>query len=877
MDQPPPQELKRREGSPNPDSETEYEFKRRLVLCLDGTWNERDSGTNIYHLSNIVLEGKIEPVSAAEPGANPEAEAAKTWVQMVYYDEGVGTGLLDNVTGGAFGIGLSENVREAYDWLVERYREGDEVYIFGFSRGAYTARSLVGMIANCGLLYRGAPLPPEQLWNGYRKMTPYPVPTYPDGTPVPTRNWWQPFGAPKPGPFRPLQFLKKDEFPGAVHYPKYIPEEDRSETERLLCFWSRRIPIHCLAIFDTVRTLGIEFLAIPWLRDRKTEFHKTQLTWLIQYGLHGLAIDEHRANFSHIPWHRKTKLDTATTIQRTKASGQIKQRWFIGAHSNIGGSYDDGTLAQLPLGWFVQECTDLGLVFKPPWGEKPDVSSDAQKIENCVPLWPSHDQNTGKPKNGHIRDSYTELGRGIWRHVLRAKRNYRRIQPPPEFQDEEEVRSLNEELHESVLKLIALDAAEHPIKSYNPPNLYEYRKRRGDAGLIEPPHEYCDTGAAKGWLAGWLAGIGLTGVLLARWAVGWHKHWLYLVLPLVLAGVALLVDYLESSLTHKRAVNRKDAAGEKLEGWLDLLMNLRMIAVGAFAVGVGFALWLIVRSTFYPVPLAEALWFVAFCLMLLHFNASRLWAARPMREAGFGSIVQLQGARTPAEVVALRDAWMRLCLRPSDAAKLGEGHHQPDPHRLLPVHRTIWRDRVGFIPAYAIAFCAGLWVTLSLLQGCLLPKCDLPPIMGLLSRCSWCWVPADFVVLVAVFADYSEDSIHIGYLEKHSEEPRSSTVRLGRFHSITKFVACLVGMAGLVAAIVMLAGIQVCHAWVQICHASPHPEKCPLCRGILQAPASSLTVPALVSILLAGLTIWATLSTLAAMKPEPPIGCREHP
>jgi hypothetical protein len=196
---------------------------------------------------------------------------------------------------------------------------------------------------------------------------------------------------------------------------------------------------------------------------------------------------------------------------------------------------------------------------------------------------------------------------------------------------------------------------------------------------------------------------------------------------------------------------------------------------------------------------------------------------------------------------------------------------------LLPVHRTIWRDRIGFIPAYSIAFFFGLWVTLSLLHGWLVPNGDLPPIMGILSRCKWCWVPAVFVVLLAAFADYIEDSIHIGYLEKHSEEPLSTTVRLGRFHSITKFLACLVGMAGLVAAIVMLAGLQVCHAWVQICQASPHPEKCPLCRGILQAPASSLTVPALVSFLLAGLVIWATLSTIVAMKPDPPIRGQANP
>ena len=885
-DQPPKVESKRREGASNPDSKTDYLFPRRLALCLDGTWNERDSGTNIYHFSNLILEGKIEPASPPQQGSTPsepaptaqpegplQAKAGQTWVQMVYYDEGVGTGMFDRVTGGGLGRGLAENVREAYDWLVERYRDGDEVYIFGFSRGAYTARSLVGMIANCGLLYRGAPLPPEQLWNGYRKMTPYPEPKRPDGTPIPTRKWWQPFGAQRQGPFRPLQRLKKDEFPGGSLYLSYIPEDERSETEELLCRWSRRIPIHCLAVFDTVRTLGIEALAIPWLRDRKTQFHKTQLTWLIQNGFHALAIDEHRANFSHVPWHRKSRKPTATN-KDLATSGPIRQRWFIGAHSNIGGSYDDGTLAQLPLAWFIKECSKLGLVFKPRRHDEPDVRVRT-KEEDCIPLCPSKDTATGKLKPGHVRDAYTELGGGIWRHLIRAKRYYRRIGPPSEFEEGEEVKSLNEELDESVLKLIGLNSAEAGADNYNPPNLYEYRKRQQDA-VKEPPHKYCETRAAKKWLGGWLFGIALSGEMIAFTAVGLRWHWLH-ILPVLFFLAAWRVDWLESSLTHKRAVRPRDAAGEKLDGWLDLLMNLRLIAVGAFVVGSGFlavAVWaLIDRLTGYPVPLVEALWLLGFCAALMRFNASRAWAARPMREAGFGSILQLQNAKTPAEVVALREAWMRLCLRPSDAENLDDkdlkGYHTADAHRLLPVHRAIWRDRIGFIPAYAVAFLAGLWVMLSLLQGWLLNECSAPPIMGLLSRCWWCWGPAAFFVLLAVIADYREDSIHIGYLEKHADPPTARRVKAGWLLSKIKLGACFVGMGGLAAAILLL-GLR------QICYAFQLPGKCRICRTLQVIPDGSTTVPALVSILLAGLAIYLVISAIKALtKGEQEVRCKE--
>ena len=98
--------------------------RHRLIVCLDGTWNKRDDTTNVFHHQTLTQEGSC-----------PDG-----WEQRCYYDEGVGTGVLDGLSGGAFGIGLEQNVREAYNWLVEHFHDGDEVYIFGFSRGAFTAR-----------------------------------------------------------------------------------------------------------------------------------------------------------------------------------------------------------------------------------------------------------------------------------------------------------------------------------------------------------------------------------------------------------------------------------------------------------------------------------------------------------------------------------------------------------------------------------------------------------------------------------------------------------------------------------------------------------------------------------------------------------------
>src|ERR1700676_1215346 len=97
--------------------ETEIsERGKRLVLCLDGTWNNRDDNTNVFHLNNLV----------ADTGVDGKR-------QVKQYFRGVGTGLLDHVSGGVFGFGLDQNIREAYEWLIENYEEGDEIFVFGFS------------------------------------------------------------------------------------------------------------------------------------------------------------------------------------------------------------------------------------------------------------------------------------------------------------------------------------------------------------------------------------------------------------------------------------------------------------------------------------------------------------------------------------------------------------------------------------------------------------------------------------------------------------------------------------------------------------------------------------------------------------------------
>jgi uncharacterized protein (DUF2235 family) len=116
---------------------------KRLVICCDGTWNtpdQKDRGvmrpTNVVKLARWVMPQDRNGIA-----------------QHVHYDPGVGTGdIVDRAFGGLFGVGLSHNIREAYEFLGQHYEDGDAVFLFGFSRGAYTVRRTVGMVRKCGVL-----------------------------------------------------------------------------------------------------------------------------------------------------------------------------------------------------------------------------------------------------------------------------------------------------------------------------------------------------------------------------------------------------------------------------------------------------------------------------------------------------------------------------------------------------------------------------------------------------------------------------------------------------------------------------------------------------------------------------------------------------
>jgi uncharacterized protein (DUF2235 family) len=278
---------------------------RRLVVCTDGTWNSADKAkadgegrTNVARFHDAVVEGDV--------GGGVE--------QRRFYDAGVGTGdWWDRMVGGAFGTGLSKNVRDAYSWLVANWRPGDELYFVGFSRGAYTARSLAGLVRNAGILRQEEAGRIGGAYELYRDR---------DG--------------------------------------EARPEGARAREFRARYAVTDAVPIKCVAVFDTVGSLGVPTSGpIGLLSRRRHGFHDVTLSGRVEHAFHALAIDERRKPFAPTLW------EVPDADARAMSGRRVEQVWFAGVHSNVGGGYPDTALSDLALAWMYDRVAGCGLVLRP--------------------------------------------------------------------------------------------------------------------------------------------------------------------------------------------------------------------------------------------------------------------------------------------------------------------------------------------------------------------------------------------------------------------------------------------------------------------------------------------------------------------------------
>lgn len=367
-------------------------MSKNIVICLDGTGNQfKEDNSNVVKLFRTIVR-------------NPD--------QVAYYDAGVGTladpqyktplaKRLSKWLGLGLGFGLMKNVEQAYSYLMEHYEEDDRIFLFGFSRGAYTARVLAGFINACGLLE-----------SGNQSLIPYAVKLYRSRK---RRFWIVGRGSPQ---FEVLRKFKST--------------------------FGRSVDVHLLGLWDSVSTFGWIYnpIFLPYTTNNEC-VHAVR---------HALAIDERRSFFQPMPWGRKHE-----------AKQDIKEVWFAGVHSDVGGGYPEkeSQLSKIPLEWMIQQATDA----------KFGLLVDNEKYDRYV---------LGKSGGGYVAPSATanrhESLKGPWwavqflpRSVWVVAEEREAIKFPPQHR---EIAS-DATLHRSVIERIAQT-------KYSPQNL-----QGSDASQVE--------------------------------------------------------------------------------------------------------------------------------------------------------------------------------------------------------------------------------------------------------------------------------------------------------------------------------------------------------------------------------------------------------
>jgi len=277
---------------------------KRLIVCCDGTWNNPEQEENgISAPTNVV---KLYNALADE-----DADGVK---QLKYYHPGVGgeeSGIVDQILGGALGVGIGRHISSAYHWLANYYEEGDEIYLYGFSRGAFTARSLGGMLSK-GLLDLRE-VNSDESWRRVKKAY-------------------------------------------KVGYRKNLKSLDEWVEPSWRFFNNKgKTPIHFIGVWDTVGSLGVpdDLEILNFFDDKKKwQFHDTNLGDNVTTARHAMAMDEVRSSFSITRWKNASECADA------------KEVWFPGVHSDVGGGYSHCELSYGALKWMIDESASKGLAFR---------------------------------------------------------------------------------------------------------------------------------------------------------------------------------------------------------------------------------------------------------------------------------------------------------------------------------------------------------------------------------------------------------------------------------------------------------------------------------------------------------------------------------
>lgn len=286
---------------------------KRIVVLIDGTWNKEGTGAD----TNVA---KLDSGKKTITQAFIKASATDGIAQHVHYHDGVGSDgdLTQRLLGGAIGLGLKKIIQDVYEAIVSDFVAGDEIYIFGFSRGAYAARALAGLIGASGIQRQKNRDEFEVAWDHYRVA------------------------------------------PAVRQQPQTASAGDRKTLDTYDTLAQRQTfhdtrAIKCVAVWDTVGSYGIPAgIGLAPLARYFTlvtlGFHDTSFGEHIEVGLHAVAVDEHRRPFVPTFW----------TIEKGRQpKGHVEQTWFAGAHCNVGGGYPQSGLSDEALIWMIARVQAL--------------------------------------------------------------------------------------------------------------------------------------------------------------------------------------------------------------------------------------------------------------------------------------------------------------------------------------------------------------------------------------------------------------------------------------------------------------------------------------------------------------------------------------
>lgn len=353
--------------------------KKNIIICCDGTGNDFGlENSNIVKLFSCLKKEDAE--------------------QIVYYDPGVGTPSTYNsfnpltrklkyVFGAAFGYGLSDNIMQAYKFLMQNYNEGDDISLFGFSRGAYTVRAIAGLVHTCGLMH-----------NHNENLLPEIMRIYDDRT--------------------------------------------SNVNEAFKATFGRSVEIHFLGLFDTVSSVG-------WVYNPKV-LRATTNNASVRNIRHAIALDERRAFFRQYTWGKKHR-----------DNQDVKEVWFAGVHSDVGGGYplSKSALSNIALEWMIVEAKAKGIIF--------DDLDKARSIVDSISDPQLRDQNNSLTAAWYVGEVFPKM---VYVKKQRKGKTPKYVPLPYVNLGRKRYLRGNIQLHESVLQRMEGRA------DYRPDNLPEMKQ-----------------------------------------------------------------------------------------------------------------------------------------------------------------------------------------------------------------------------------------------------------------------------------------------------------------------------------------------------------------------------------------------------------------